>query len=494
MATRRRGVKNTRRRRNLKTSIRKKTYRKKNININKKKNSNKVTRKLGRLHHVGGAGEEDSPIEHEDIKIAENIIEATGLAPEGKSSQQFVEEIEIKLKKEGLLDKHIRPTKLSLYGKLFEYIFARKDLMLVDKLYNDFVTTKDQEKYDVDPKYTTGDGVNAIFKDCYLSLKTKQVLSPGGRFAGYVETGKALTLLDSLKDVVTGILGRHGFKMVLESYLPIRDDSGKLVAVTGQNRSVYDIISNIGIILGEHKGIILGGYNLEKGIQYLIDSVSDFNKEGSKILNNSKLTPSDRCSQLKTLKNKINDFSKKMAVHGCKVRLDVKASRECGTFRHDNSTGKKKAKIPQYRIASSLDVSKLSAEDVPLDPASPIVFESQDHDNDDKRPGLHAQWYIGVSKSHPSRSGRDKQKQNETLNQALKEMGMPNSVAPRSFKSIKSPQSETKPGAIVRPLSNKPSTSFYRKADEYVLTPRRFKTPTTSRGRGLSRVSEKSGM
>ena len=41
MATRRRGVKNTRRRRNLKTSIRKKTYRKKNININKKKNSNK---------------------------------------------------------------------------------------------------------------------------------------------------------------------------------------------------------------------------------------------------------------------------------------------------------------------------------------------------------------------------------------------------------------------------------------------------------------------
>ena len=379
------------------------------------------------------------------------------------------------------MDKHIRPTKLSLYGKLFEYIFARKDLMLVDELYNDFVTTKDQEKYDVDPKYTMGDGVNAIFKDCYLSLKTKQVLSLGGRFAGYVETGKALKLLDSLKDVVTGILDGHGFKMVLESYLPIRDDSGKLVAVTGQNRSVYDIKDNIGRILGKR-------YNSEKGIQYLIDSVSDFNKEGSKILNNPKLNPSVRCSQLKLLKNKINDFSRQMAEDECKVRLDVKASRECGTFRHDNSTGKKKAKIPQYRIASSLDVSGLDEGNVKLDPASPIVFESQDHDNDDKRLGLHERWYIGVSKSHPSRSGRDKQKQNETLNQALKEMGMPNSVAPRSFKSIKSPQSETKPGAIVRPLSNKPSTSFYRKADEY-LTPRRFKTPTTSRGKSMGQLS-----
>jgi hypothetical protein len=488
MATRRRGVKNTRRRRNLKTSIRKKTYRKKNININKKKISNKVTRRLGRLHHVGGAGEEDSPIEHEDIKIAENIIEATGLAPEGKSSQQFVEEIEIKLKKEGLLDKHIRPTKLSLYGKLFEYIFARKDLMLEDKLYNEFVATKGQEKYDVDPKYTMGDSVNAIFKDCYLSLKTKQVLSPGGKFAGYVETGKALTLLDSLKDVVTRGLGRHGFKMVLESYLPIRDDSGKLVAVTGQNRSVYDIKNNIGRILGEK-------YNSAEEIQSLIDSVSGFNNEGSKILNNPKLTPFDRCSQLKLLKNKINDFSKKMAVHGCKVRLDVKASRECGTFRHDNSTGKKKAKIPQYRIASSLDVSQLIAEDVELDPASPIAFDSQDV-NDHSGLGLHAKWYTGVATLQPTRSGREK---TETFNQVLKEMGIHKSVAPRSdihksvaprsFKSIKSPQSETKPGAIVRPLSNKPSTSFYRKADEY-LTPRRFKTPTTSRGRRLSGMEE----
>lgn len=488
MATRRRGVKHTRRRRNLKTSIRKKTYRKKSIHTNKKKITNKITRKLGRLHQVGGAGEDD-PIEPEDIKVAVDFIQTNELAPEGQSSQDFVEEIEIKLKKEGLLDKHIRPTKLSLYGKLFEYIFARKDLMLEDKLYNEFVATKGQEKYDVDPNYTMGDSVNEIFKDCYLSLKTKQVLSKDGKFAGYVETGKALTLLDSLKDVVMGTLGTHGFKMVLESYLPIRD-SGKLVAVTGQNRSVYDIKKKIGEILGK--------YNSAKEIQSLIDSVSGFNNEGSKILNNSKLGPKDRCSQLKLLKKRIDDFSRQMAVHGCKVRLDVKASRECGTFIHDNSTGKKKAKIPQYRIASSLYVSESMAEPVELDPASPIAFDSQDV-NDHSGLGLHAKWYKGVATLQPTRSGKEK---TETFNQVLKEMGIHKSVAPRSdihksvaprsFKSIKSSQSETKPGAII-PLSNKPSTSFYRKADEY-LTPRRFKTPTTSRGRGLSRVSEESGM
>ena len=398
MVTRRRGIKHTRRRRYVKSSIRKKTYRKKSINTNKKKNTNKKTRKLGRLHHVGGAGEDD-PIEPEDIEVAVDFIQTNELAPEGQSSQDFVDSIVSELQEE-LEEEHskgfavvTRPTKLSLYGKLFEYIFARKDLGLADALYLAFTKTKNQEKFDVDVKFTLGPHVLEMYRNCYLSLKTKKVASDRSPpFSGYVETGKAKTLLESLQFVVSGEIGESGFKMVVESYCPLEFD-GKLAAIEGVHRRVYDIKGEIGTILGD--------YNSPEGIMHLIDSVEGFNQRGSDILNNPLLPIHERCRLLDELKTDINDFSALMATRGSKVRLDVKESSECRTFTHVVSKGKKKAKIPQYRVASSLFLRGFQYEQV-APPSSPLALRSP---TASRPPPIHADWIRGVSLFTDKRSG-----------------------------------------------------------------------------------------
>jgi hypothetical protein len=395
MVTRRRGVKHTRRRRYVKSSIRKKTYRKKSINTNKKKNTNKITRKLGRLHHVGGAGEDD-PIEPEDIEVAVDFIESNGLAPEGQNSQQFVDSIISELKEE-LEEEHskgfavvTRPTKLSLYGKLFEYIFARKDLRLADAAYIAFTKTKNQEKFDVDVKFTLGPHVLEMYRNCFLSLKTKKVASNRSPpFSGYVETGKAKTLLESLQFVVSGKIGESGFKMVVESYCPL-EFNGKLAAIEGVHRRVYDIKGEIGTILGH--------YNSHEGIMYLIDSVERFNQRGSSILNNPDLTLEQRCSLLDELKTDINEFSALIAGHGhgCLVRLDVKESSECRTFTHAILKGRKKVKIPQYRVASSLNLRGFWSPQV-AEPSSPLALRSPTNSPTASRPTpIQADWIHGV--------------------------------------------------------------------------------------------------
>ena len=396
MVTRRRGVKHTRRRRYVKSSIRKKTYRKKSIHTNKKKITNKITRKLGRLHQVGGAGEDD-PIEPEDIKVAVDFIQTNELAPEGQSSQDFVDSIVSELQEE-LEEEHskvfavvTRPTKLSLYGKLFEYIFVRKDLGLANELYLEFTKTKNQEKFDVDVKFTLGPRVPELYRMCYLSLKTKKVASDRSPpFSGYVETGKAKTLLESLQFVVSGEIGENGFKMVVESYCPLELD-GKLAAIEGVHRRVYDIKGEIRTILGR--------YNSPEGIMHLIDSVEGFNQRGSDILNNPQLTLEQRCSLLDELKTDINSFSALIAKHDSKVRLDVKESSECRTFTHVFSKGKK-AKIPQYRVASSLLLRGFQHEQV-APPSSPLALRSPTA----SRPPIQADWIHGVRLFTDKRSG-----------------------------------------------------------------------------------------
>jgi hypothetical protein len=406
MVTRRRSVKYTRRlrRRYVKSSIRKKTYRKKSIHTNKKKISNKITRKLGRLHHVGGA-EEDDPIEHEDIEVAVDFIESNGLAPKGQNSQEFVDSIISELEEE-LEEEHskgfavvTRPTKLSLYGKLFEYIFARKDLRLAAAAYIAFTKTKNQEKFDVDVKFTLGAHVLEMYRNCFLSLKTKKVASKRSPpFSGYVETGKAKTFLESLQFVVSGEIGEHGFKMVVESYCPL-EFNGKLAAIEGVHRRVYDIKGEIGTILGK--------YNSPQGIEFLIGNVERFNQRGTSILNNPHLTLEQRCSLLDELKTDINEFSALIAGpgHGCSVRLDVKESSECRTFTHVILKGKKKVKIPQYRVASSLNLSRFES---PRDaePSSPLALRSRPNSPTASRPTrIHADWSAAVQLFPDTRSG-----------------------------------------------------------------------------------------
>ena len=324
--------------------------------------------------------------------------------------------------------------------------------MLRDELYKKFVATKGQEKYDVSKEYTLGIGVNEIFKDCYLSLKTKQVSSQGNQFAGYVETGKALTLLDSLLDVVMNKLGHHGFKMVLESYLPIRDDSGKLLAIEGQKRNVYNIKDNI--------GRILGNYSNAERLQKLIDSVKGFNQRGSSILNDSSLSIHKRCHLLDELKTDINDFSEKMLRNRCLVRLDVKESSECRTFTHVVVQKNKKAKIPQYRVASSLDVRQLPKEgEGELEAASPITFDSPP-ETGSKKNGIHAQWSRRVGTFPPSRSQRDPREKQRLLAK-FKSSAKPSarsesarSESARSASSAKpSARSESARGASARSAS-----------------------------------------
>ena len=401
MVTRRRGVKNTRRRRNLKTSIRKKTYRKKNIHINKKKISNKVTRKLGRLHHVGGAKGINDPMDDRTREEVESFLLESSLVPQGQSSQDMldgiIKDVNEERREQGLAVV-VRPTKLSLFGKLFEYFFGRKELHLDGNEYSDFVNTKGDEKYDVDVKFTQHPQVLEMYKNCFLSLKTKKLSNQkSGAFAGYVETGKAAVLLESLQDV---LLKKHGiakFKMVVESYYPVEVER-KVVAIRGMHRHVYNITDNIGIILGR--------YNTEESIQNLLDRVNKFREQAQIILESKHHTLKKREQLLDHLKEKINVFNQEISRgrDGCLVRVDVKESKECRTFVH-SSDPKVRTRIPQYRVASSLDIGRLVYDVV--DPGSPIgtISPPRSESKEQVLP-LQKGWSEALKREPLGRSGR----------------------------------------------------------------------------------------
>jgi hypothetical protein len=410
MATRRRSVKHTRRRRrNSKLSRHKQIYIKKNKKIserkNKKRRINKLTHKVGYLYHIGGAKGINDPMDDMTIDEVESFLDTSSLVPEGQSSQEMldgiIEDVNEERREQGLASL-VRPTKLSLFGKLFEYIFARKELHLDGKDYSDFVNTKGDEKYDVHVKYTQGKSVPQVYKNCFLSLKTKKILSQTSvAFAGYVETGKAMVLLDSLKDVLLKKHGQAKFKMVVESYYPVELER-KVVAIRGIHRHVYNITDSIGIILGR--------YNSKEEIQKLLDKAKEFTQEGQEILDSRVYTLDVRGRLLDQLKEKVNRFNEEISRNlgrdsdGCLVRVDIKESKECRTFVHSTDP-RVRTKIPQYRVASSLDVGRLEYNNV--DPGSPILTTSPRRSESKKQLlPLQKGWSEALSHEPIGRSGR----------------------------------------------------------------------------------------
>lgn len=459
MATRRRGVKyvlHSRRRRRAKTNRRRQIYRSKSVSKSVSKSRrriNKVTRKIGRLYHIGGAkGDAAAPVETDEI---EDFIQSTGLVPEGRSSQDVVENIiqdVIKERREQGLSVFTRPTKLSLFGKLFEYLFIRTDLGLDDQRYTEFLTkTKNSEKYDVHADFTRHGGVPDIYKNCFLSLKTKKMSSSSANpFAGYVETGKASVLLESLQDVVDQKIKSNGFKMVVESYYPV-EQNRKVVAIVGMHRRVYDIKGQIQTILGK--------YNSPNKIQELLSMVERFTSQGNRILDDARMSLPKRCDELNALKDEISGFSAGMTRDGCCVRLDVKASDDCKTFVHTDGAGKK-SKKPQYRVASSLNIGALLYDSE--DPGSPMLTKSPTAGSK-----LYEKWGSETKSRPASRSGRTRQ----SIEDLLQDLFNSRSTSARGA----SPNPQPEIPESKRPRSRSRSRS---------TTPVKEKNPKSS-GRGI---------
>jgi hypothetical protein len=305
-----------------------------------------------------------------------------------------------------------------------------------------------------------------VYKNCFLSLKTKQMSErKDDAFAGYVETGKAATLLDSLKDVVLKRLGTGvKFKMVVESYRPVKVEN-KVVAIKGLHRHVYSITDNIGIILGY--------YNSQKGIDELLHFVEGFTREGQAILENRRYTIPERCKLLTALKDKIDSFNTTILARGCLVRIDVKESKDCRTFQPVGEDGDA-SKKPQYRIASSLDIKTL--ESIALPPGSPIVTTSPERGL--KQP-LYKSWSDAVS-GYPV--GRSERSAEETEN--LLQEFYSNTTSVLGDRGPPTPEEVEPRIPRPRPRSKTPSRA---------QTPGKAKTPSRAQTPGKSKTPKSSG-
>ena len=292
-------------------------------------------------------------IMHEDVPIllAEHIVEAVKVSdPSDACVPQIVGRC-VPL-----------PKKVSLFGKLIEILFGRKDLHFEGKLFNDFLKLPPTSRYDVPAKFTMHMHRDSIFHNCNLNIKSKQLENQNDEpYKGRIEVGDIVVFNSCLKDAQDA--SSPGFLMIVEDYF-LENQGERVVGLVGKYRRVYDLKSQLGTIFGSYT---------EVQIEELYKEIQSLKEQCPVILKNP--NREKRVVELNKLKDDIDVLNARMTSKGCLLQLARKESTDCRTD-YTPGTGRQ----PALRIQGTLAINRLESkqsskgnflEDIGL-PFSPI--------------------------------------------------------------------------------------------------------------------------
>ena len=299
------------------------------------------------LYQSGGEGDDDNQATQEDVDFVKEIIQENidlHILPESISPDAIVEDVAVSDPVDICRRPEVpRPKKTSLFGKLIEILFARKQLGLEGDMFAQFLSLPPNSKYDIPAIFTMHLGSGSMYFNCNLSLKSKELKSEGSHYnTGNIETGDAVTFLECLIESLFS--PSTGFKIVVEDYYcKYEPGTKKMIGLKGKYRRVYD--------LKDQLGAIFGGYDSVVEIKNLYDKILGLKQRCPIIMANK--DTSERTIQLLDLKRDIDRLNHEMARNNCLIFLARKQASNCKTFTGDGTK-------PALRVQSALIVNRLN--------------------------------------------------------------------------------------------------------------------------------------
>ena len=339
-----------------------KTIRNKNKKCNTKKcrqSLREKKRKTKKLYHYrrnnrilyqsGGEGD-DAPASQEDVNFVKEIIQQnidSQTLPDSISPEDIVKVVAdsdpVDVYEDPLVFRPSvpRPKKTSLFGKLIEILFARKDLGLHGPSFEQFLALPNDAPYDVPVDFTLHLGPGNIYHNCNLSLKSKELKDKSANYStGQIETGDAVIFLECLMTALQQ--ASPGFKMVVEDYYcTYQPETEKMIGLMGKFRRVYDLTSQLPTIFGEY---------YPSGIDELYTKIKELKERCPQIM--AMPNPGKRKYELDRLKTDVDMLNTEMVRKRCLIHLARKQSSDCETFEG-------KGKKPALRIQSALKLETL---------------------------------------------------------------------------------------------------------------------------------------